>query len=81
MILGQAVATATDIGCYVVRDVAGTISHMELPCNADKVNRFYAAVPNVPFVQIAFPELSAEEREFIITGITPEMWDTMFRSA
>ena len=29
-------------------------------------------------VQNAFPNLSAEEREFIITGTTPEEWDYEF---
>lgn len=27
------------------------------------------------YVQDAFPELTPGEREFIITGITPEEWD------
>lgn len=27
-----------------------------------------------PLVQDAFPELSEEHREFILTGITPEEW-------
>jgi len=31
-----------------------------------------------PFVQDAFPHLSADDREFIKTGITPEEWDAMF---
>tara|TARA_R100000773_G_C4199947_1_gene102780 strand:- start:762 stop:974 length:213 start_codon:yes stop_codon:yes gene_type:complete len=28
-------------------------------------------------IQDAFPNLSADEREFIKTGITPEEWDNM----
>ena len=28
-----------------------------------------------PMVQHAFPELSADDREFILTGITPEEWE------
>ena len=28
-----------------------------------------------PFVQDAFPTLSADDREFLLTGITPEEWD------
>ncbi|MBM4511706.1 hypothetical protein GS425_17295 [Rhodococcus hoagii] len=28
-----------------------------------------------PFVQDFFPELSADDREFILTGITPEEWE------
>ena len=29
-------------------------------------------------IQNAFPMLSADEREFIMTGCTPEEWDEMF---
>jgi hypothetical protein len=29
-------------------------------------------------IQKAMPNLSADEREFIMTGITPDVWDTMF---
>jgi hypothetical protein len=29
-------------------------------------------------VQNAMPELSADEREFILTGITPTEWDEFF---
>lgn len=28
--------------------------------------------------QNAFPQLSAEDREFIMTGITPTEWDDLF---
>lgn len=30
-------------------------------------------------VQDAFPNLSAEHREFILTGITPEEWNATFK--
>ena len=29
-------------------------------------------------IQDVFPELSADEREYILTGISPEEWDSMF---
>ena len=29
------------------------------------------------FVQQAFPTLNADEREFLVTGMTPEQWDTI----
>jgi len=29
-------------------------------------------------VQNCFPQLSPEDREFLMTGITPEEWDSMF---
>lgn len=30
-------------------------------------------------IQHAFHTLSADEREFLMTGITPEEWDAMFK--
>jgi len=30
-------------------------------------------------VQVAFPNMSAEDREFLMTGITPTEWTHMFR--
>ena len=32
-------------------------------------------------IQNAMPNLSADEREFIMTGITPEEWDSAFSQA
>ena len=29
-------------------------------------------------IQNIFPNLTADEREFIMTGITPDQWDNMF---
>jgi hypothetical protein len=33
---------------------------------------------NGMLIQKAMPNISADEREFIMTGSTPEDWDTMF---
>jgi hypothetical protein len=30
------------------------------------------------YVQEAFPHLSADDREFLLTGITPEEWDELY---
>ena len=32
-------------------------------------------------IQNAFPNLNVDEREFIMTGITPELWDSVFGNA
>ena len=39
----------------------------------------WAAMPRVsrPYVQDAFPYLSDDEREFLISGITQNEWDTL----
>jgi len=31
-----------------------------------------------PMVQDAFPDMKAEDREFLMTGITPAKWNEMF---
>jgi 7,8-dihydro-6-hydroxymethylpterin-pyrophosphokinase len=36
-----------------------------------------SAYMNGALIQNAFPNLTASEREFILTGITAEEWDTM----
>lgn len=30
------------------------------------------------FIQDVFPHLSDDDREFLLTGVTPEEWDEMF---
>lgn len=35
---------------------------------------------NGRLIQDAMPHLSADDREFLMTGITPEEWDAMFGS-
>lgn len=34
---------------------------------------------NGMYIQTAFAKLSAEQREFLMTGITPGEWDEMFK--
>lgn len=31
------------------------------------------------FIQLVFPHLSADHREFLLTGITPREWDKVFQ--
>jgi len=40
----------------------------------------YIAWQNGELAQIAFPYLSADEREMLISGICPTCWDEMFGS-
>lgn len=32
-----------------------------------------------PLIQDAFPHLSEDDREFILTGVTPEEWNAAFK--
>lgn len=51
--------------------ITGAINTMELDITETQLTNF----KNGMFVQEAFPHLSPDEREFILTGVTPEEWD------
>ncbi len=38
----------------------------------------YRAHGKAPLVQVAFPHMLSEDREFLISGITPDEWNRMF---
>lgn len=46
----------------------------DIPCTQEQ----YAAWEAGAFIQDAMPNVSAEDREFIISGITPEEWNAVF---
>ena len=51
----------------------GKLHTMEIDCTIEQLQNWR----NGEVIQRAFPHLSADEREFIKTGITPTEWDTM----
>ena len=53
---------------------SGEIHEMELPVTKEQLRRWQDG----ELVQCAFPHLSADQREFIMTGITPEEWRDTF---
>lgn len=44
----------------------------------DFCNGMWAWNRDGKYIQDAFPTLSADDREFLMTGITPEEWDELF---
>jgi hypothetical protein len=54
--------------------LSGKEHTMFLDITEDQVAAYAAGA----YVQDAFPNLSAGEREFIMTGITPTEWDEVF---
>lgn len=44
----------------------------------NQFKRDYATWQSGVVIQEAFPYLTEDEREFILTGITPEEWSEMF---
>lgn len=54
--------------------LTGKLNTMELDVSKDQLDRYEAG----ELVQNVFPKLSADEREFLISGITPEEWNKAF---
>lgn len=52
--------------------------HMEIPVSIDRLEAWEEGVDK-RVVQDAFPELTPDQREFLLTGISPEEWDTLFQ--
>lgn len=50
------------------------VHSMDLPVTEEQLTRWYAGTP----IQNAMPNLNADQREFIMTGITSHEWDTAF---
>jgi len=53
--------------------ITGITRILDLDITDDQVSEYM----NGALIQKAFPNLTADEREFILTGITAEEWDTL----
>jgi len=68
--------SVTQAPCVVVLDNG---KEMELNCSPQDFGRAYHAYhKNRMMIQDAFPFLTNEEREFLISGLTPEEWNRIF---
>ena len=54
--------------------ISGKINSMELPITEAQL----MAHKNGELVQNVFPTLSKEEREFLVSGISPKEWNDLF---
>jgi hypothetical protein len=54
--------------------LSGKEHTMDLPVTQEQIDTYNKGA----LVQRAFPHLSAEEREFLLTGITPAEWNKAF---
>jgi hypothetical protein len=52
----------------------GKTNQMDLNITPDQIERWQAG----ELIQNAMPNLSIEEREFLMTGTTPEEWKAVF---
>lgn len=53
--------------------ISGKITEMDLPITEDQIIRWKQG----ELIQNVFPELTPDEREFFMTGITSEEWDAL----
>jgi len=61
-----------------VCEFSGKLEEMELTVTQEEVDVWVNLPANErPYVQDQFPNLSADERAFILTGSTPEIWNDM----
>lgn len=54
--------------------VTGNLNEMDLPVTQAQIDLWKSGCP----IQEALSNLSADQREFILTGMTPEDWDFTF---
>lgn len=54
---------------------SGKINQMDLPITEEQMQRY---INGTELIQNVFPNLTPDEREFIMTGITKEEWDNTF---
>lgn len=54
--------------------VSGEVNTLDLPITQQQLDLYAAGA----LLQDAFPNLNADEREFIKSGITAEEWDSLF---
>jgi hypothetical protein len=55
--------------------LSGKVHTMDLNVTEEQIKRF----EDGELVQVVFPHLTADEREFILTGITAEEWKAAFQ--
>jgi hypothetical protein len=58
--------------------VSGKEGVMSLDLNVEEYEKGLALWESGTLIQEAFPTLSADEREFLMTGIGPTEWDELF---
>ena len=55
--------------------LTGTDNTRDIPVTSAQLDSWKAG----EIIQNAMPDVSSDDREFLMTGITPEEWENMFR--
>lgn len=58
--------------------ISGKVATMDLEVTIAQLDRIDVRNYTKELVQNIVPDLSAEQREFLITGVTPEEWNSIF---
>ena len=61
-----------------VSTLTGKSNTMVIPKTMEEV---VEGLKSGKLIQDAFPDLTPDQREFLLTGITPEEWDELFGEA
>ena len=76
MFTGSNNGTTTEL---TIEFTDGSMKRMQLACTTEQLNDGFDKFERGAMIQDAFPFLNPDEREFILTGTTPEEWDAMFK--
>jgi hypothetical protein len=57
-----------------VSRMSGRVHEMDLPVTLEQIEAWRQG----ELIQDVMPHLSAAEREFLISGVTPEEWEALF---
>lgn len=61
-----------------ISSISGKVNQRMIPLSVESYSLGMQARKKGALIQDAFPTLSAEDREFILSGITPEEWNETF---
>lgn len=61
-----------------ISPVSGKLNSMTLPLTEEQYQEGCFRHMSGGLIQNCFPTLNPDQREFILTGITPEEWDNIF---
>jgi hypothetical protein len=63
-----------------ISQLSGKETTLELNVTQEQMDRFANRRENGEYVQTIFPHLSKDEREFLLTGVSPIEWEQIFGS-
>ena len=57
--------------------LTGKVNYMDIPVATERLNAFFNE-ERKGLIQNVFPDLNTDQREFLMTGSTPEEWGAVF---